>query len=136
MRLRFDEILQNLELAGLRVAIVHHFIQELVDHHEVISDRLLLELLEVLDKDIDQLVQKLENHQGIAVSLGDSQKNQVVVVDVEKDVVIFILQDGLDGIFVVLEKLLVENVMNIWREVCSVRARDQDSALVVQNIDG
>jgi hypothetical protein len=51
-------LLQNFALRRLRVAKVHHLVHELVDDDKVVADRLLLELLEVLDEHLHEPVQE------------------------------------------------------------------------------
>ena len=55
---REDVLLENLALSCLRVAKVHHLVQQFVDNDKVIADGLLLELLEVLDQHLDETVQE------------------------------------------------------------------------------
>jgi hypothetical protein len=75
--------LQYLGLGGLRVAEVHHLVQQLVDDDKVVADALLLELLEVLGEDLDDLVQEQQDLGGVGVALGEGEQVQVVVADVE-----------------------------------------------------
>jgi hypothetical protein len=51
-------LLQDLALRRLRISIIHHLVHELIDDHKVIADRLLLELLEVLDQNLHEPVQE------------------------------------------------------------------------------
>lgn len=46
MGLLRDVLLQDARLRGLRVAEVHHLIEQLVDDDEVVADGLLLQVLE------------------------------------------------------------------------------------------
>ena len=83
VRLLRDVLLQDLGLGRLRVAKVHHLVEQLVDDDEVVADRLLLELLEVLGEDLDDLVQEEEDLGGVCVALGQGEEVEVVVADVE-----------------------------------------------------
>jgi len=67
----------------LWVAKVHHLIEQLVDDDKVVSYTLFLELLEVLGKDLDDLVEEQENLGSIGVSFGEGEEVEVVVADVE-----------------------------------------------------
>ena len=55
------------------VAKVHHLIEQLVDDDKVVSYTLFLELLEVLGKDLDDLVEEQENLGSIGVSFGKGE---------------------------------------------------------------
>jgi hypothetical protein len=78
-----DVLLENLGLGCLRVAKVHHLVEEFVYDNEVVADRLLLQGLEVLCEDIDELVQEEEYLGGIRVSFRQGEEVEVVVADVE-----------------------------------------------------
>ena len=57
--------MQNLALRCLGVSEVHHFVHELVDDDEVVSNRLFLQFLEVLDQDLNETVQEEDDFGGI-----------------------------------------------------------------------
>lgn len=76
-------LLQDLCFGRLWVSKVHHLIQQLVDDDKVIPYALLLKLLEILCKDLDNLVQEQENLGGICVAFCEGEKVEVVVADVE-----------------------------------------------------
>ena len=62
-----DALLENLALRCLRITEVHHLIHEFIDYDEVVANRLLLELLEVLDEDGDKAVEEEDDLGGIRV---------------------------------------------------------------------
>ena len=57
--------MQYLGLGCLRIAKVHHLIQQFVDDHEVVPYALFLELLEVFCENLHDLVQEQEDFGGI-----------------------------------------------------------------------
>ena len=61
-------LLENLALSCLRVAKVHHLVHEFVDDDKVVADRLLLELLEVLDEDLHEAVQEEDDLRRVRVA--------------------------------------------------------------------
>lgn len=75
--------MQNLGLGGLWVAEIHHLIEKFVDDDVVVAYALLLELLEVFGKDLDDPVEEKEDLCGIAVSLCYGQEVEVVVTDIQ-----------------------------------------------------
>jgi hypothetical protein len=50
--------LQNLSVGGLRVAEIDELVEQLVDDDEVVADRLLLDILEVVTEDLKLKFQK------------------------------------------------------------------------------
>ena len=48
IKIFFIVLLQNLAVCGLRVTKVHELVHELINYNKVVSDALLLQLLEVL----------------------------------------------------------------------------------------
>ena len=83
MRLLGDVLLEDLGLGGLRVAEIHHLIEELVDDDEVVADGLLFEGFEVLGEDFDDFVKEEEDLGGVGVALCEGEDVEVVVADVE-----------------------------------------------------
>jgi hypothetical protein len=75
--------LEDLGLGGLRVAKVHHLVEQLVYDDEVVADGLLLERLEVFCKDLDDLVEEEKDLGGVGVALGEGEDVEVVMTDVE-----------------------------------------------------
>lgn len=61
-------LLQDLALCRLGVSKVHHLIEQLIQNNEIVTNRLLLELLKVLLKYTSQLVQKENNLCSITVT--------------------------------------------------------------------
>ena len=82
MRLLGDVLLEDLGLGRLRVAKVHHLVEQLVYDDEVVADGFLLEDLEVLGEDLDDLVQEQEDLGGVGVALREGEEVEVVVADV------------------------------------------------------
>lgn len=83
MGLLCDVFLENLGLGGLRIAKVHHFVEQFVDDDKVVADGLLLECLEVLGEDLDNLVQEEDDFGGIGIALGEGEEVEVIVANVE-----------------------------------------------------
>ena len=65
----------------LRIAEVHDFIKQLIDEDEVVANRFLFKLLEVLTEDGDQFVQEREYEGGVGVRLCHRQQDEVIVFD-------------------------------------------------------
>lgn len=78
-----DVLLQDLGFGGLRVAEVHHLVEELVDDDEVVADGFLLEGLEVLGEDGDEAVEEEEEGGRVGVALCEGEEVEVGVADVE-----------------------------------------------------
>ncbi len=78
-----SSLLQDLALGGLRVAKVHHLVQQLIDDDKVVAYALLLQHLEVLGEDLDDLVQEEQDFGGIRVALGKREDIEIVVPDIE-----------------------------------------------------
>lgn len=55
---KYSLLSKNASLGDLRIPEVHHLVEELVDDDEVVADRLLLDVFEVLREYLDQLVEK------------------------------------------------------------------------------
>lgn len=78
----------------MRIAVVHHFVEQLIDNNEVVSDAFFLDIFEVAFEDIDECVQECEDHDCVVVFLGDGDEIEIVVfVEIEK-VVVAVLDDG------------------------------------------
>jgi len=78
-----DVFLEDLRLCCLRVAEIHHLIQQFVDDDEVVADGFLLEFFEVFGKYLDDLVEEEEDLGGICVSFCEGKEVEVVVSYVE-----------------------------------------------------
>ena len=65
----------------MRVAKIHDFIKELINEDEIVSNRLLFELLEILAENGDQLVEEGEDEGRVGIGLGHRQQDQIVVFD-------------------------------------------------------
>jgi hypothetical protein len=63
-----DVFLEDLGLGCLRVTKVHHLIKKLVNDDEVVPNGFFFEGLEILGKDLDNLVKKEKNFGGVCVS--------------------------------------------------------------------
>jgi len=67
----------------LRIAKVHHLVQQLVDDDEVISYTLLFQLFEIFCEHFDDLVEEQEDLSGIGVALREGKEVEVIMTDVE-----------------------------------------------------
>jgi hypothetical protein len=56
---------QDLLISNLGVPPIHHFIEKLIRHHKVVTDRLLLQLPEVVLQDSDDVVEKYKERSRI-----------------------------------------------------------------------
>ena len=81
-------LLQYLGVSGLGVAKVDQLIQQLVADDEVVSDALLLHLLEVLDHHLLDLVQQTEQQRHVGVGPGGGDDVDVALLDVGEGAVI------------------------------------------------
>jgi hypothetical protein len=82
---------EELHFGGLRISVIHHLVKELVDDNKIVSNRLLLKILEVVFEDADEGVQKSKYHDCVVVLPGDGNQVQIVMlVEVEK-VIFFVL---------------------------------------------
>ena len=86
-----DEPLQQLDLSGLRVAIVHHLVEQLIHNDEVVADGLLLHVLEVALEHVDERVQEGEDHDSVVILLGDGDEVEIVVLVEVEQVVVLVL---------------------------------------------
>lgn len=64
-----NALLENLALGCLGKPKVHHLVQQLIDNHKVVPDRLLFELLEVLGQDGREAVEEDDNFGCVRVTL-------------------------------------------------------------------
>ena len=62
--------MEDFALGSLRVAEVHHFVEELVDNDEVVSYTFFFEFFEVFGEDFDDFVEEEEDLGGVAVAFG------------------------------------------------------------------
>lgn len=99
----FDEIFQNLAFSCLGISVIHHLIKQFIDHNEIISHGLLFEFLKILNQYIDQSMNKLEYNKSISILFGDSQKYQVIMVNIEKCMSFLIHQNRLNSILIILK---------------------------------
>ena len=100
MTFSLDELLQDLELRVLRIPVVHHFIQQLIDDHEVITDALLFHLLEIFGEHLDELEQERKDQENVRVPAGYRYKNDSVMLYVAKCISLFVGDDWLDRVFI------------------------------------
>lgn len=92
--LGLDEALEELDLGGLRVAVVHHFVEQFVDDDEVVADGLLLDVLEVALEDGHEGVEEGEDEDCVVIFLGDGDEVEVVVLVEVEEVVVLVLDEG------------------------------------------
>ena len=69
-------------------------------------------------------MQEAEDHDGIVVFLGNSNKIQVIMFVEIEDIVLFVLYNGpdvremvLEGVFVEFENLLIEHIVDVARKI-------------------
>lgn len=91
--LGLDEPLEQLDLCGLRVAVVHHLVEQLVDNNEVIADGLLLHIFEVALEDCHEGVEEGEDQHCVVIFLGDGDEVEVVVLVEVEEVVVLVLDE-------------------------------------------
>jgi hypothetical protein len=94
IRFCFNESFEEFDLGGLRVAIVHHLVKQLVNNDEVVADGLLLDVLEVAFEDVDQRVKKREDKDGIIIFFGDGDEIEIVMLVKIEEVVVLVLDEG------------------------------------------
>jgi hypothetical protein len=75
--------LEDLRLGGLRVAKVHHLIQQLIYNDEVVADGFFLKRLEVFGEDLDDLVEEEEDLGGIGVAFRECEEVEVIMADIK-----------------------------------------------------
>ncbi|KAL8984656.1 MAG: hypothetical protein Q9177_004639, partial [Variospora cf. flavescens] len=73
----------DLRFRRLRVAKVHHLVEELIDDDEVVADGFLLERLEVFGEDGDEAVEEEEEGGWVGVAFRQGEEVEVRVSDVE-----------------------------------------------------
>jgi hypothetical protein len=78
----------------LRVSIVHHLVEKLIDDDEVVPDGLFLDIFEVAFEDIDESMEEGEDKDGIIILFGDGDKVEVVVFVEVEEVVVLVLYEG------------------------------------------
>jgi hypothetical protein len=78
----------------LRVAIVHHLIEEFVDNHEIVTDGLFLDVFKVAFEDIDKGVKEGEDHDCVVIFLGDGDQVEIVMLVEVEDIVVLVLDEG------------------------------------------
>lgn len=62
--------LQDFRFRGLRVAEIHHFVEEFVDDDEIVADGFFFEFFEVFGEYFDDFVQEEEDFGGVGVAFG------------------------------------------------------------------
>jgi hypothetical protein len=83
MRLLCNVLLKYFRLGRLRVAKIHHFVEKFVDDHKIIPDRFFLQNLEILCKDIYNLMEKKQYFGSIGVPFCKGKEEEIVVPYVE-----------------------------------------------------
>lgn len=74
--------MQDLSLCRLWIAKIHHLVQQFVYDYEVVPYALLLELFEILGKDLDNLVEEEKYLGCVGVAFSEREKVEVVVTDI------------------------------------------------------
>lgn len=62
-------------------------------------------------------MQEGEDHDSIVVFLRNSNKIQVIMFVEIEDIVLFVLYNGLEGVFVEFENLLIEHIVDVARKI-------------------
>ena len=75
----------------MRVAIIHHLIEQFIHNDEVVADGLLLYILEVAFEDVDEGVEEGEDQDCVVILLGDGDEVEVVVLVEVEEVVVLVL---------------------------------------------
>lgn len=78
-----DVLLQDLGFRRLRVAEIHHLVEELVDDDEIVADGFLLQCLEVFSEDGDEAVEEKEERGRVGVALRQGEEVEVRVANIE-----------------------------------------------------
>lgn len=89
-----DEPLEQFDLCGLRVAVVHHLIEQLIDDNEIIANGLLLDVFEVALENVDEGVEEGEDENCIVIFAGDGDEVEIVVLVEVEEVIVLILDEG------------------------------------------
>lgn len=99
------------------ISVVHHFVEKFIDNNEVISDGLFLYVLEITFENADEGVNEGEHHDCVVVFFGDGDYVEIVMFMEVEEMVFFVLDDGFERVFIVLEYLFVEGVIDVAGEV-------------------
>lgn len=83
MRFLRDVLLQDLGFRCLRVAEIHHLVEELVDDDEIVADGFLLQCLEVFSEDGDEAVEEKKERGRVGVALRQGEEVEVRVANIE-----------------------------------------------------
>ena len=78
-----DVFLENFGLGGLRVAKIHHFVEEFVDDDEVVADGFFFEGFEVFGEGLDEAVEEEEEGCWVGVAFCEGEEVEVGMADVE-----------------------------------------------------
>lgn len=130
-----DVLLQHLDLGDLRVAMIHHLVEQLVCDDEVVAQALILELLKVADEAVTNLVEERQHHGDVWVTLGHA--HHVDVVHLDPNVCDVLLgEDGFEQSLFLLEDLALELVSNGRCALTAVIARYDNLTLLVKEVNG
>mmetsp|Transcript_12720 Transcript_12720/g.39527 ORF Transcript_12720/g.39527 Transcript_12720/m.39527 type:complete len:393 (+) Transcript_12720:1683-2861(+) len=136
VRIGLDVLGQNLALRILRVAEVHHFVQQLVHDDEVVAQYLLVQLVEVLLEDAAQPVQEEQDRRRVYIGGGARHHVQVVVLHVRvRDTVVEEHRPQL-RFRLCLVQPRDELVRTAQRHVAAVVTAQQHAPLCVQEEEG
>jgi len=89
VRFCLDIFLEDLNFCNLRVAVVHHLVQQLICDDKVVSERLVLKLTKVGLKDFLHSVEERQDHYYVWVSAGYRYHVDVVYADPDESRVAF-----------------------------------------------
>lgn len=127
--------LQHVGRDVLRVAVVEHLVEQLVDEHEVVPDRVLVEGAKVRLEHRRARVQELKGHRRLRIARRHRHHVHVAVLDVHEAGVAYHL-DRRPHVVLVPEDLRPEGVGDRAAEAVAVHARDNDLTLLVDEEQG
>ena len=67
IRLCFNEAFEEFDFCGLGVAVIHHLVEQFVDHDKVVANGFFLDIFEVAFENIDKGVEEGEDHDSIVI---------------------------------------------------------------------
>ncbi len=132
VRLLHNVLLQNAAVCDLRIAEVDHLVQQLVHNYKIVPNGFLLQLAQVFFEHANEVVQQREKQCGIAVSLGDSDKVNVCVLDVHVADAVG-LEHGVRAGLLFVQDEARKRLHAVHGDIAPVVARDYDLALGIKD---
>ena len=78
----------------MRIAIVHHLVEQFINDYEVVSDGFFLDVFEITFKNFNQCMKKGKYHNGVIVFTGNGYQIKIVMFMEEEEVVVLIFDQG------------------------------------------